>query len=1056
MNFRNILIGTPVLLASLFSCGSQKNVAVTDLRNSFQNPPAEARPQVWWHWMNGNITKDGIYKDIMWMKNSGIGGFHHFDAALDIGQIVEKRLIYMDEGWKDAFRYAISLADSLDLPVTIASSPGWSSTGGPWVTPEDAMKKLVWRTVRVNGGSHVGIDLPAGYDIPGFYLNYGSPASKARWYKDIAVMAVRVPDEDMTLSEMGAKVCSDADASLETLTDDDIQTKVKASWVCYSFDKPQTFRSVTLVDQRERVWWRGELADMSAVLEVSDDGKTFREVTRIPSSTAHAQVVTFPETTARHFRLSYPQPSVIYEYSLSTMNRVMLAPEKAAFSSPYDLRNFKTPECKGIEAPVDLTSFVKDGRLEWDAPEGKWVIYRFGASLTGKQNHPAPPEATGLEVDKLNPDAWTGYFRKYLDMYKEASGGLLGERGIQYLLTDSYEAQAQNWTNGLEDFFKEQNGYELRPWLPALAGLIIGDSEQTERFLWDFRMTLGRLFAANYSRINDIVEEYGMKGRYTEAHENGKVFVMDGMEIKKTAQIPMSATWVPYKIVSGSQGNMAIADVRESASVSHLYGQKIVACESLTTPGWNQRAYTFCPENLKPTIDQEFAAGVNLVVVHDSAHQPCDDKVPGLGLLSYGQWFNRHETWAPMASCWVDYMARTSYLLQQGRFKGDILVYYGEDSAICAEYGLQQPVLPSGYAYDYINPGCLLELEVKGGKLVAPSGSSYEVLCLGKNSDIMSVSVLRKLEQLASKGVRIAGTAPTTLASNVDSKEEFDALVGSIWNSGRSNVYASVDQALASVPKDCEAPFSVDFVHRDLGKTQVYWVSNRSDEALKADLSFRVDGLKPWLWHAETGAVEEVSYKVVDGRVFVSLDMLAHDAVFVVFSGKADLGGLVVAKPVDREIAVVDGPWAVRFQEGRGAPAEAVFENLISFTESDDAGIRYFSGIAEYSRTFTAPASEGRVILDLGCVKNVAEVIVNGEKVATLWKAPFSCDITDVLKEGENTLEVRVANLWVNRIIGDEQPGAERLTLTPARFYQAGDKLLPSGLLGPVKLVERK
>lgn len=1043
-----------LLLVFILTCCSTNEVSLSELEESFKNPPAEARPQVWWHWMNGNISKEGIRKDILWMHENGIAGFHHFDAALYSEQIVDKRLIYMDEGWKDAFRYAISLADSLDMPVTIASSPGWSTTGGPWVKAEDAMKKVVWRKLRVEGGGHVSVDLPDGYNVAGSFLNRNNGAKGTLWYEDIAVFAVRLDDEDRTLEERGARVSSDAAVLLSDMADDDLTTGTKASWIMYSFDEPQSFCSATVADQRVRNWWRNEKADTSAVLESSDDGVNFTEVTRIPSNTVSYQVVSFPRVTARHFRLRYPSALAVYEYDLCSQNRVMLAPEKSAFTSPADLHDFPTPYSEGVSEPVDLTAFVRDGKLEWDAPQGKWMVFRFGASCTGKQNHPAPAEATGLEVDKLDPDAWRAYFRNYLDMYKEASGGLMGKRGIQYLLTDSYEAQLQNWTPKMAERFLQRNGYDMKPWLPALAGVIIGDSDKTERFLWDYRMTIGQLFAENYCRLNDIVNEYGMRGRYTEAHENGKEFVMDGMDIKKTAQIPMSATWVPFRIATGTQGYMADADVRESASVSHLYGQKFVACESLTVPGDHKRAYTFCPENLKPTIDQEFAAGANRIVIHESAHQPRDDKFPGLGLMGYGQWFNRHETWAHLARVWMDYIARTSYLLQQGKFVGDILVYYGEDSAVCAEYGITPPSLPRGYAYDYVGPGCLMDLKAKGGRIAAPSGSSYEVLVLGSNTDIMSVKVLTKLAELVEDGVRIAGSAPTQMASNSDSAEEFTRLVGQIWGQGRSNVFSSVEEAISCSAKDVDGPAAVDYVHRNLGNTQIYWLSNKSDVPVSEEFSFRVSGRKPQCWNPETGEVSDVTYRIAEGRTYVSVDMMPHDAFFIVFSEKADLTEYTVPESETKELFEVTGPWEVAFQRGRGAPESIEMESLVSFTESDIPGVKYFSGTAVYRKKVSLPVPEGKLMLDLGSVKNLAEVYVNGERAAVLWREPFACDISSLVKEGENSLEIRVTNLWVNRLIGDEQPGAERLTFTPARFYGSDDVLLPSGLLGPVRMME--
>ena len=215
--------------------------------------------------------------------------------------------------------------------------------------------------------------------------------------------------------------------------------------------------------------------------------------------------------------------------------KVNHAEEKAGFAAPHDLYLYDTPATSSSDAVQDvvvLDSFMNGDVLSWNAPAGTWRIYRFGASLTGKQNHPAPPEATGLEVDKLDKAAWMDYFRNYMNMYKEAAGGMVGQRGIQYILTDSYEAEEMTWTPSIAAEFKARRGYDLTPWMPALTGEIIGSSEQTEKFLFDWRLTIGELFSENYDRINEIVKEYGMKGRYTEAHENGRVFVGDGMDLK--------------------------------------------------------------------------------------------------------------------------------------------------------------------------------------------------------------------------------------------------------------------------------------------------------------------------------------------------------------------------------------------------------------------------------------------------------------------------------------------------------------------------------------------
>ena len=1064
----------------LLSC-TAGNIPDDQLYDCFLHPPKAYRPLVWWHWMDGNVTQDGIRKDLEWMNRAGIGGFHHFDAAQTTPQIVENRLVYMHDEWKDAFRYAIRLADSLDLSVAVASSPGWSSTGGPWVSPENSMKKLVWREMTLTGGSRARCALPEPFSTAGPFLNKRGTGLQEEFYRDIAVVAVKVPESELGLAERGARVSSSSGSfTVKDLTDGDLQTGgtllpgEEYGWIQYAFQEPQTFCALNLDDGRLRSQWACTPPSYSTVLEVSDNGKDYTEVVKVPSGEAPLQTIDFPSATGRFFRirirmmpessalmavLGYgggrPRPVFVPEFRLFSRPRINHAEEKAAFGTPHDLADYRTPdwqeETQGTV--LDITEYAADDRLDWDVPPGRWKIYRFGYSLTGKHNSPAPAEATGLEVDKLDPEAWDQYFHRYLDMYQEASGGFLGERGITSLLTDSYEAEWQTWTARMPEEFLSRRGYDLIPWLPVLAGEIIGSSKESEQFLWDWRKTIGELYAENYDRINGILSEYGLRGRYSEAQENGRVYAVDGMDVKRTAMVPMSAIWMPSELPAGSSLPMATADIRESASVAHLYGQERVAAESLTCAGILDQAYSYSPERLKPIVDLEFAHGINQIVIHESAHQPSDAHVPGLGLGITGQWFNRHETWAEYARPWTDYMARTSYLLSQGRFVADILCYYGEDSNITAQYGFGLPELPEGYNFDFINPTALTEdLKVEKDALVMPGGMRYKVLLLDRNCDFMSVKVLRKLADLAGQGARIVGQAPLSKAGRDGTAEEFETLVQSLWGSGV--VYASLADALKDIPQDYLSSEPVRVVHRDMGSRQVWWVSRPGEEHGTVTLSFNIEGFVPQIWNPVDGSVSNVPFRLENGRTVLDLDMDPDDARFVVFSKKARKADKRTQKMRILSEETVEGPWKVRFQKGRGAPEDTVFKELASYTESEEEGVRYFSGTASYLRCLSIPeVPEGKVELDLGEVKDLAEVIVNGQSVGVLWKKPFKLDVTQYLKPGMNDFEIRVTNLWVNRLIGDEQPDcAERITYTGARFFRASSPLLPSGLLGPVVL----
>ena len=378
-----------------------------------------------------------------------------------------------------------------------------------------------------------------------------------------------------------------------------------------------------------------------------------------------------------------PKGVDVAEIVLHNTDRIDQFEDKAGFT-PWkeDTKTFMPQNADAIptEGVIDLTAKMKaDGSLDWTPPgQGDWMIIRFGYSLTGRQNHPASPEATGLEVDKLDKDAVRKYINTYLDMYKDATGGMMGNKGLQYMILDSYEAGHMTWTKAFPEDFAKRRGYDIKTWIPVLTGRIVKSAEASEKFLWDFRKTIGELIAENhYDVIGEELHKRGMK-RYTESHEDKRIYLADGMDVKRNSDIPMSAMWTPGSLAGGANEEVrSEADIRESASVAHIYGKNIVAAESMTSI---QNAFSFHPEKLKRTADLEMASGLNRFVIHTSVHQPLDDKKPGFSLGPFGQYFTRQETWAEQAKPWMDYLARSCYLLQQGKFVADVLYLYGENT----------------------------------------------------------------------------------------------------------------------------------------------------------------------------------------------------------------------------------------------------------------------------------------------------------------------------------------------------------------------------------------
>jgi hypothetical protein len=977
------------------------------------------------------------------------------------------------------------------------------------------MKKFVWSETRVEGGRPFTGVLAKPPSTVGPYQNAaiaGRPGAAWKppelYYPDAAVVAFRVPDTGQPMAKLRPKVTSSGGAfSLGALTDGDVAQATllpaapvgEKAWIQFEFPTPQQVRGLTVVTAGGRGLGGRGSNESDQVLEGSDDGVQFRAIASIPVG---ARTIALPPVTARFFRLTIRTPAQapgrggaggagqgataapagtqICELVLRTAGWVNRVEDKAAFSAAAGLYSQPTPEVAASDAVrkadvIDLTSRMRaEGALDWTPPAGQWVVLRLGYSLIGTTNHPASPEATGLEVDKLSRAAVKAYFDRYLDQYKDATGGLMGKRGLQFVIVDSWEAGQQNWTDDMFGEFAGRRGYDMRPWLPVLVGYVVDSAQASDRFLWDFRKTIAELTTScHYDQLTTLLRERDM-GRYTESHESGRALIADGMDVKRSAAIPMSAMWVR---TGGGSGPSAVppgyaADIRESASVAHIYGQNLAAAESLTAAGG---AWSWSPETLKPTADAELSQGLNRFVIHTSVHQPVNDKIPGLSLGPFGQWFTRHETWAEQSRPWITYLARSSYMLQQGTFVADILYYYGEDSNITALFGNAPPDLPPGYNFDYASSDVVLNrLAVTAGRLTTTTGMSYRVLALDPNSQHMTLAVLRKIRDLVDAGAVVAGPKPVDSPSLSDDQAEFKTIADRLWGGatgervvGKGKVYAgqTAAQSLAAlqVPPDFEyskpqKDTFLLFVHRALADADIYWVNNRQARVEHAEATFRVTGSIPELWHADTGQIEPVSYRVAGGRTIVPLRMDPNDAVFVVFRKAAGALSRTLAAPAEAELGRVEGSWEVTFQPDRGAPARITLDKLSSWSASADSGVKYFSGTGTYTRAIQAPAdwfqAGARLWLDLGDVKNIAEVSVNGKSLGIVWKTPFRVDATSALKPGANTLEVKVTNLWVNRLIGDQQPDvAKKYTYTSQQFYRADSPLLPSGLLGPVRIV---
>jgi hypothetical protein len=769
-----------------------------------------------------------------------------------------------------------------------------------------------------------------------------------------------------------------------------------------------------------------------------------------------------------------PKPAreyVLTELVPHTGGRVHRWEEKAGFNFLFEYESSPTPaQPTSSVVPradvVDLTSRMKpDGTLDWDVPAGRWTIMRFGRSLTGAKNRPAVPAASGYEVDKLNRTHVEAYLRDYTAPIAQALGPLYG-KSLRHVLLDSWEAGIQNWTDGMIAAFRTRRGYDPTPFLPALAGRIVESADASDRFLWDFRRTLVDMFAdEHYHTATEFLHKQGLE-TYSEASGVSLEPLEDALLNKKQVDIPMGEFWHR----SLHPWNMYHVDVRGAASAAHVYGKPLVAAES-----WTGGSYE-SPYSLKKVGDFWLAQGINRLIFHTSAHQPLDTK-PGNTMV--GTHINRNITWAEQAPPFITYLARSSFLLQQGKPVADLLYLLNEGAPSTMPFwgaGLE-PAPPAGFDYDYTNADALLTRVsvAPDGRLVLPDGVSYRVLALPQ-IDRMSLPVLRKVAELVRSGATVLGPRPTrspSLVGGPSAEAEHAALAEAVWgdldgvdrtrrNYGRGTVVWG--QTLAAVLAPLVLP-DVDFgrpldgeiawIHRRAADADIYYVTSSADRALELDVRFRVTGREPEIWRPDAGTIERASYTADSTRTRVQLPMTEHDALFVVFRRAALAASRVLPAVTRTTLATLEGPWTVRFATDLGAPPSIVMPKLVSWSASADSGVKYLSGTATYSRTVQVPASwrGRRVVLSLGDVRDLAEGGVNGATMPLAWKAPFEVDVSSALRTGANRVEIRVTNEWTNRLLGDRAMPARKVLSSAPGFFGGTPPLPQSGLLGPVRFI---
>lgn len=1082
------------------------------LEEGFDHPSTAAKPRTWWHWVSGNVTKEGITADLEAMKGIGLAGAQIF--TVDQSD-VKGPVRFMSPEWRNLMHFAMEEAGRLHLELAVEGCDGWSESGGPWVTPAESMQKVVWSQRDVSGGTTIPLDLP-------------QPETIRNHYGDIGLFAFPTPER--TVIPPPAKITSsDPSFDGEKLIHDAGRPVVfKATkdpdWIEFEYDKQVSPQSVLLNTSLDP--WERKI--LFTEFQAADGKGNFRKVCNLTNGLSE----NFPPVTSKRFRFwrgglsekdtndgIQKNGSIIPILELSLGDACLSGFEaKAGIQSKSPFLNiFEEMALKPSQLidPKDIVNLT--GQKEWNAPAGNWTILRIGHTSTGATTHPST--TPGLECNKLSPEAVQNHLGNMFGPLIADSPKAVGTT-FREILLDSWECGCENWTANLPAEFEKRRGYHLIPWLPALTGKIVGSAEKTQRFLWDYRRTLADLLAeVHYGGTQQFAHAHGMR-LTSEASGIGMPTVADQLLCKKYCDVPMGEFWVN----TGREGN--IDDPKEAASAAHLYGQNIASAESFTsipkTAAWKNDPYS-----LKALGDQELCLGVNRFVFHRYAHQPWPDRKPGMSMGPWGINFERTNTWWKPGAAWISYLSRCQELLQRGRFVADLCYFYGEGVPVCVRHASLIPAVPKGHDYDVCNADVLLNLmRVQDGKITLPSGMRYRLLVLPP-ADRMTLPVLKKIAQLVADGASVYGPKPLhspSLSGYPEAEKQLTELAGKLWGDcdgktvqehaygkGRILCGMPLEKALGVPPDFVAKSGDLLFIHRAEKSADLYFVSNQGTNALTTECSFRIEGKVPELWHPDTGKKETVAlYTQTNGVTTLPIHFDPVGSVFVVFRKSSPTNavasvtcdgvrqftggddspiGVPVWKGQRVELLVsgngiydclfdsgksitekvsslpgpleLSGPWKLSFPPKSGAPDHILLERLISWTDYPDDGVRYFSGAATYSRKFRVPpeyrGKAMRLFLDLGSVKNLAEVSLNGKPLGVLWKEPFHVEITDALAEGENALSIKITNLWPNRLIGDQKLAEkDRITWASVSQYKADSPLLPSGLLGPVKLTPAK
>jgi hypothetical protein len=1069
------LLTITVLIANTKGIAQQKRSSTPhpELYSGFKTTPDSIQTSVYWYWISGNVSKEGVIKDLQSMKKAGIN--RAFIGNIGIDDTPYGKVKLFTNEWWDILHTALKTATKLGIDIGIFNSPGWSQSGGPWVNPEQSMRYLTSSSQLVKG--------PFKFD-----QKLEKPIDQ---FQDVRVIAYPAPKGyNSAIISNKPNISSEPSVdNVNNIMDGDEKTTLalpanKPFSVTVVTNTAYTARSLTFYPAHEAMSFEGDVQVLN-----NGDYQTIKHF-KVDRSNKNLNVgfspfapaaISIPATTYKGFRIVFSKESknsAIAELKISALPEVENYIEKTLakmYQTPLPYWKEYQWEAQPVvndndyvvdpEKVIDISKYMAaDGTLNWSVPAGNWIIMRSGMTSTKVTNAPAAPEGRGLETDKMSKKHIAEHFNAFLGQIIKRIPAA-DRKCFKVTVEDSYETGGQNWTDGLIEKFKTVYGYDPTPYIPVMNGKVVGSEDMSDRFLWDMRRFIADEVAYQYvAGLRDVSHQNGL----TTWLENYGHWGFPGEFLQYGGQSDEigGEFW--------SEGELGNIENRAASSCGHIYGKNKISAESFTCGG---AAYSRYPAMMKQRGDRFFTEGINNTLLTVYIEQPYEDKVPGVN-AGFSNEFNRKNTWFYDMDMFTAYIKRCNFMLRQGKYVADVAYFIGEDAPKMT--GVRDPELPLGYSFDYINGEILNDrATVVNGRLTLPGGMSYKILVLPK-LETMRPKLLQKIKLLISQGLVVLGPAPNrspSLQNYKGADQEVQKLAAELWGNingtsvktnkfGKGLIIDGMDMQqaldLVNVIPDCKFSTAnhVLFIHRRIKDGEVYFISNQNNIDIDMDAAFRVHDKAPELWDAVTGRARDLSsYQQTAQVTTVPLKLVPYQSAFIVFrknSTKSMITHEAINYPEQKVITGVAGPWIVTFDTKRWGPAKPqVFDNLIDWTLSTNDSVKYYSGSALYHNTFKGfKAKKGqRIILDLGMVKAMAKVRLNGVAVGGVWTAPYQLDITNAVKAGINTVDIDVVNTWVNRLIGDlGVPKEQRKTWTNVIPYTTNSPLEASGLTGPVSI----